>query len=193
MIEAEVKVRADHEKIMQALKSRKDCSFEFVRTEHQKDIYFNAPDRDFAETDEALRIRWVNGAGEITYKGKRFDTLSKTRPEFNSPADEDSMTQILLALGYRISGKVEKTRNVFTFSDDTGRMIFCFDRIESLGDFLEIEIDLEDGSSGEEIRASTEKIFRILREFGISEKDSVRTSYLELVMNAEKGSHSDDP
>lgn len=189
MIEVEVKVRADHEKIMQTLKSRKDCSFGFVRTEHQKDVYFNAPDRDFAETDEALRIRSVNGAGEITYKGKRFDERSKTRPEFNSPADEDSMTQILLALGYRISGKVEKTRNVFTFSDDAGEMIFCFDRIESLGDFLEIEIDLEDGSSQKEVRKATEKIFGILAEFGIREKDSVRTSYLELVMNAEKGSH----
>jgi len=54
MIEIEVKARADHE----ALKKRlKQDGADFERTVEQTDIYFNAPDRDFGSTDEALRLR----------------------------------------------------------------------------------------------------------------------------------------
>ena len=45
------------------------------------DHYFNAPDRDFAQTDEAFRLRRI-GTGELlTYKGPKRDADTKTRTE----------------------------------------------------------------------------------------------------------------
>jgi hypothetical protein len=45
------------------------------------DTYLNAPDRDFARTDEALRLRQIGSDNFVTYKGPRYDTTTKTRPE----------------------------------------------------------------------------------------------------------------
>src|SRR5437762_1835747 len=58
------------------------------------DQYFNAPDRDFAQTDEALRMRrvalaascqWHTLSNFVTYKGPKTDTQTKTRTEIEVP------------------------------------------------------------------------------------------------------------
>ena len=49
------------------------------------DHYFNAPDRDFARTDEALRVRTIGPANFVTYKGPKRDPLTKTRTEIEVP------------------------------------------------------------------------------------------------------------
>ena len=37
-----------------------------IKKEHQRDVYYNAPHKDFGETDEALRIREIPENGEKT-------------------------------------------------------------------------------------------------------------------------------
>ena len=37
------------------------------------DHYFNAPDRDFAVTDEAFRLRRMGPVNVVTYKGPKRD------------------------------------------------------------------------------------------------------------------------
>jgi adenylate cyclase class 2 len=56
MYEVEVKVPADHAAVRSALA---DLGSERVDTVAQADTYFDAPHREFAETDEALRVRRV--------------------------------------------------------------------------------------------------------------------------------------
>src|SRR5262245_2449607 len=51
----------------------------------EADHYFNAPDRDFARTDEALRIRRIGSANCVTYKGPKRDLQTKTRTEIEVP------------------------------------------------------------------------------------------------------------
>ena len=50
-------------------------------TESQVDSYFAHPQRDFAQTDEALRLRRVGQRNYVTYKGPKLDTTTKTRHE----------------------------------------------------------------------------------------------------------------
>ena len=91
----------------------------FVHELHESDQYFNAPDRDFRQTDEALRIRQVGEAVKLTYKGPKRDLHTKTRTEIEVPlADEarvaQSMAQILTSLGYRPTGPGEESSGAFT-------------------------------------------------------------------------------
>jgi adenylyl cyclase CyaB, putative len=174
MYEVEVKVKASHAEIKEDLQ-RSGAVFE--KTEEQHDIYFNSHERDFSKTDEALRIRSVDGEGEITYKGKKMDTISKTRPEYNSPADAQEMTNILLALGYFVSGAVKKTREVYRWDD----LVIGLDTVETLGEFVEVESGLKITEKNE-IQAETKRIFNFLQKYGLSEKDSITTSYLEMVL-----------
>jgi adenylate cyclase class 2 len=55
----------------------------------QSDQYFAHPSRDFALTDEALRIRTSGGESFVTYKGPKLDTTTKTRHELELTLQSD--------------------------------------------------------------------------------------------------------
>src|SRR5262245_59361130 len=79
------------------------------------DHYFNAPDRDFARTDEALRLRRTGDANFVTYKGPKRDAQTKTRTEIEVPlagGDEAAgqFARLLTSLGYRPVAVVRKRR-----------------------------------------------------------------------------------
>src|SRR5262245_36384238 len=69
----------------------------------QADQYWNHPARDFARTDEALRLRQVGEQNWLTYKGPRIDATTKTRQEIEVPLPDGGdviqrFEQILAAL-----------------------------------------------------------------------------------------------
>ena len=79
------------------------------------DTYYAHPSRDFAQTDEALRIRQIGTATWITYKGPKVDTSTKTRREIELPLSEDpklagDWAGLLKALGFMPVGQVHKIR-----------------------------------------------------------------------------------
>ena len=47
----------------------------------QRDVYFAHPARDFAQTDEAFRLRCVGEQNALTYKGPLLDAVTKSRRE----------------------------------------------------------------------------------------------------------------
>src|SRR6478736_612664 len=72
----------------------------------ESDHYFNAPDRDFARTDEALRLRRIGPANFVTYKGPKRDAQTKTRAEIEVPLAEGDAAAtdfigLFTHLGYR--------------------------------------------------------------------------------------------
>ncbi len=170
MLEIEVKARADHQKAKELLS---EIGAKPIGVQHQRDTYYNAPHRNFENTDEALRIRSVNGRSVMTYKGKKLDSVSKTREEFETQVDGGNTRSILLALGFHESGVVSKSREIFKYKD----MIICLDNVQGIGEFIEVEKMSDSG-----IESNREQIFRLLEKFGIEEKDSIRKSYLEMVL-----------
>jgi adenylate cyclase class 2 len=174
MIEIEVKVRAGHRQVKDALAQ---MGARFIGVEKQSDTYYNAPHRDFAKTDEALRIRCVNGASVLTYKGRKLDTISKTREEFETIVEDDASRSILLSLGFTQSGHVRKSREIFRYKD----FIICLDKVDGLGEFVEIEL-MADADPDLDIGLHRGRIFGLLEKMGIHESESIRTSYLEMIL-----------
>ena len=83
--------------------------------QEETDVYFAHPSRDFARTDEALRLRRKGDANYITYKGPKIDATTKTRREIELPlaAGAESLaswTALLEAVGFRPVGEVRKSR-----------------------------------------------------------------------------------
>src|SRR2546422_5727531 len=81
----------------------------------EADHYYNAPDRDFGQTDEALRLRRIGAVNLITYKGRRQPGPTKTRTEIEVPLHEGDAAaadflRILEHLGYRATAVVRKRR-----------------------------------------------------------------------------------
>ncbi|WP_292467841.1 class IV adenylate cyclase [Methanolobus sp.] len=171
MLEIEVKARADHEQVKELLTN---MGAEVIGVQRHCDTYFNAPHRDFAKTDEALRIRSVDGRSVMTYKGKKLDSVSKTREEFETEVDSSNARSILFALGFYESGVVRKKREIFKYEN----MTICLDKVGTFGEFIEVEITAES-----DVETHSKTIFSFLEKLGISENDSIRTSYLEIVLD----------
>ena len=145
MIEVEVKAKIENFDDMKkklenlgAIKSKK---------EFQEDIYFNSPIVDFANTDEALRIRTTEENEKnnifITYKGPKIDSKSKTREEIEIKIeDSEKCSKIFQHLGFTKVRAVRKNRQYYTYKN----FEISLDDVEGLEPYMEIEISLEDGN-----------------------------------------------
>ncbi len=167
MLEIEIKAYCDnHEDIIAKINS---LGGEFIAALSERDIYYSHPCRDFAETDEAFRIRTENGRNILTYKGPKLGRKTKSRIEKETVFDDlDSMTGIVESLGFGRVEEVIKTRTVYRIRD----IEICLDLVEGLGTFVELEKKGNDRESGEKELAA------IAAGLGLSEFET--RSYLEL-------------
>jgi adenylate cyclase class 2 len=141
----------------------------------QADTYYNHPERDFAKTDEALRIRKEKDRNALTYKGPKLDELSKTREEIQfSIENAEAAGNVLEKLGFSEAGTVKKYRKKFKL----GEMKISLDKVEGLGDFVEIEA-LDSNISEQDVSKTRDRIIVIMDELGLEKRE--RTSYLELL------------
>jgi adenylate cyclase, class 2 len=109
------------------------------------DLYFNAPDRDLKVSDEAFRLRRIGETNCLTYKGPKRDAETKTRTEIEIPLGDGADTaadaeKMLLALAFRPVVTVRKKRLVYRFTRGDFAMEACFDDVELVGPFVELEI-----------------------------------------------------
>lgn len=190
MYEVELKVRADHEAVGHRLEELGATPLGRVR---QVDTYYDAPHRDFDETDEALRIREEtveSGAGHgrterdretetrLTYKGPLLERESKTREEAETAvADPDAMRGILDGLGFQPAATVEKERDRYRVEGYT----VTLDAVDGLGEFVEVETDVD---SEPEVEAARKEAAAILERLGLDPDAGIRTSYLGLLLEA---------
>lgn len=174
MIEVEVKAKIDsfgemEEKLSQigAAKGKK---------EFQEDIYFASPIVDFAQTDEALRIRTTDNDIFITYKGPKLNSKAKTRKEVEMGIESAAKAKdIFTEIGFREVRTVRKNRQYYTYEN----FEISLDDVEGLRPYMEIEIALDDGSNYSEAQ---DKIFDLFEKLGVTDGFE-RTSYLELLEN----------
>jgi adenylate cyclase class 2 len=149
------------------------------------DHYFNAPDRDFAVTDEALRLRRIAERNFVTYKGPKRDAATKTRTEIEVPlapgdGPADDFSRLLMSLGYRPVAVVRKARRLFHLTRGGFALEVTLDDVEGVGRFAELEIQAPE----EQFDAARKVLLQTAAELGLSAGE--RRSYLELLLAARK-------
>jgi adenylate cyclase class 2 len=146
----------------------------------QVDRYFAHPCRDFAATDEALRLRRAGDALAITWKGPKVDAAAKTRREIElpiaGPAAMDGWTDLLTALGFQTVREVVKRRRTAVVEWQGSRVELALDHVLGLGDFLEIETQ----AAAADLAAAGARVEALARRLGCTHAE--RRSYLELVL-----------
>jgi len=150
------------------------------------DRYFNHPARDFAQTDEAVRIRRKGEKHLITYKGPKIDATTKTRREIELPlggkplggaeGTVEAWSELLGALGFRVVAEVRKTRRRAEVVHEGRTAEATLDQVDDLGDFVELELVAEQDG----LDAARACLASLAESLGL--KRSVRRSYLELLM-----------
>lgn len=188
LIEVEVKLKINSADEISA--KLIDLGYKQSRILRETDVYFNAEDRDFRTTDEALRIRKVeclddlpliaDGSAEdiltlLTYKGPKLDDISMTRKEIELIVEDfDAMSEILEALKFHPVRPVIKMRTEFL----SEYVAACVDEVEGLGSYLELEVMVDKEDDREE---ALKLIDAELGKLGYSMNDTVTTSYLSML------------
>jgi adenylate cyclase class 2 len=182
-LEVEAKAHAKDLKAVEATLAKIGAVLEANKVE--RDEYWAHPARNFAETDEALRLRVTtadDGGGwsgaDLTYKGPKLDAVTKSRREDKVDFAVDAvpgMRRVLEGLGFKPVATVTKERKEFIADGLT----VCLDRVEGVGDFVEVEHVSHD------LEASRARVLALFARLGLD--PSERRSYLEMKLRGVKG------
>lgn len=131
------------EKALQRLGAKKihECSME--------DIYYSHPGRDFAKTDESLRLRKMEGPSELTYKGPRLKTGNARAREEITLKLEDSLSaqRIVERLGFAEKIVIKKKRSSYLID----KLRVEVDDVDGLGEYVELELITEEPRRAESL------------------------------------------
>lgn len=173
MIEVEAKIKVEDSASLRA--RLQEIQATHIGSELQHDIYLNAPHRDFAITDEALRVRSTGTHTEVTYKGPKYrGSGMKVRDEINlSVESKERFVDIMQRLGFRRAAEVRKQRDSYSWK---GTRI-ALDEVEGLGSFIEIETVTEG-----DIEDAVRLIEEVQKELQVK-GPHITQSYLELLLS----------
>jgi adenylate cyclase class 2 len=145
----------------------------------QVDRYFAHPARDFARTDEALRIRRSGDELYITYKGPKVDATTKTRRELELPLASRAgaaFGELLLALGFNPVAEVSKKRHKAALNWQGQSVEVAWDRVDRVGEFLELELSADETG----LDAARQHIATLADTLKLGQTE--RRSYLEMLL-----------
>lgn len=177
-MEAECKYRVEN--IDETRRAIVELEAIYIGHEQHCDTYLRHPARNFRDTDEALRIREIDGKPFVTYKGPRLAGPMKIRTEIELPLVSntvDDWLKIWRHLGFSIALAVRKSRHVYQLAVQNRNVTITLDHVESLGDFVEIERIV---NHQEEIEAAQRDIQEVANKLGLSEIES--RSYLGMLL-----------
>lgn len=177
----EVEVKYFVSDIDQLLERLLSFSVVFSKPFEEHDTFYQHPCRDFAETDECLRIRKSLGEYKITYKGPKIDKESKTRREIEILLTSDPKTalqwsELLSAIGFSPVFELKKSRRHATLVYQEQKFGISLDHIADLGGFIELEQCVEKEHYPKSLKA-IQSLATTLKL-----KEPIRESYLELIL-----------
>lgn len=182
----EIEIKAKIESIDSLRKKLLRQEFTPLYAIREADTYYNGVNRNFAQTDEALRVRQTELAGDgerrafVTYKGPKLDAGSKVRKELEVTVSDGSvMGELLRSLGHEAVLEVVKAREYF----QKGKMIACLDEVVGLGSYMELEIVTEEGGG---YTLERDMLLETLDSLDVSREACTRKSYLELLLEKKK-------
>ena len=142
----------------------------------------DGPPESLAQTDTFFQV----GSGRLKLReatGARAELIYYRRPDLPGPAESRYETvavadagalRDLLASALGTCGRVSKRRLVYR----VGRTRVHLDEVAGLGDFLELEVELE---TDQPIAAGVEEAQRLMSRFGIPEDALVPEAYVDLL------------
>lgn len=165
------------------------CGMGFRKTARfrQRDTYFDNAAGEIRGGGKALRIRETEDlmkgvvTAELNFKGPRMDQVSMTRQELETEVGQaETGRRILAALGFSpVLPEVVKERTEYRLEEITAAL----DRVEGLGDFLELEILADEETESGKV---LQKLEELLGELGYQMGDTVTRSYLSMLQQGRR-------
>jgi len=132
----------------------------------QEDVFFNVP-------RGRLKLRTQNESAELIYYFRENTSGPRESNYLCLPIPDPTATRRMLALVHGERGIIRKTRWLYI----AGQTRIHLDRVENLGDFLELEVVLRNGQSLEE---GTVVARDLMIRLGIADDQLVDRAYVDL-------------
>ena len=137
----------------------------------QDDTFFHCP-------NGRLKLRTISrDRGELIFYRRTDRREPKESFYLISPTTSPDTLRECLLLAYGEMGRVRKNRKLFL----VGGTRIHLDRVEGLGDFLELEVMLEDGESVENGEAVAKDL---MEKLGIKQDQLIEGAYVDLMASA---------
>lgn len=181
MLEVELKFHLTDEAALRRELAQFDVAWHAA--EEQIDCYFNHPARDFAQTDEAVRLRQIGGQNVITYKGPKLDATTKTRREIELPIAPGKeglaqFGQLLEVLSFRRVAEVHKVRAKGKFTWQDWPVEVALDDVTGVGKYVELEIQADESA----LPAARQAILELAARLNLTQQE--RRGYLDLLLRS---------
>ena len=134
----------------------------------QDDTFFYCP-------NGRMKLRTISACEGMLIFYRRADTAGPKESFYLiGPTSSPDLLREVLVSGYGQAGRVLKTRQLFR----VGRTRIHLDRVEGLGDFLELEVVLAEGETAE---SGMEIAHDLLEKLGVSDEQLVEEAYVDLL------------
>ncbi len=162
----EIKARLkDFQAATEAAAALGDSQVERIR---QEDVFFHT-------SRGRLKLRFLApDRGQLIYYERPDQKGPKASEYFIFDTDRPAALRKLLALALGERGVVKKERHLYL----SGRTRIHLDRVERLGDFLELEVVMAEGEAQAAGRREAEKL---LSRLGIEPADLLEGAYIDLL------------
>lgn len=122
-----------------------------------------------------LKLRaFSETSGELIFYQRSNQAGSKESFYVRSPTDAPASLREALTLAYDEAGRVRKNRTLYL----VGKTRVHLDKVEALGDFLELEVVL---SEGEPLQSGIDVAHHLMAQFGIEPAQLIEGAYVELL------------
>ena len=124
-----------------------------------------------------LKLRvFADGRGELIFYRRADEKGPRESFYICSPTDSPDSLREALSMAFGQTGRVRKRRTLYM----AGRTRIHLDRVEALGDFIELEVVLDEEEPAE---AGIREAEELMRRLGIERSRLINVSYLDLLMN----------
>ncbi len=138
-------------------------------------VELNQDDTFFRCESGRLKIRvFAGGQGELIFYRRGDEAGPKASDYLIAPTLEPDTLRDLLTQAYGQVGRVRKKRTLFL----AGRTRIHLDRVEGLGDFLELEVVLQEGDS---LEAGVDEAHCLMEQLGVHPSQLVQGAYVDLL------------
>ncbi len=140
-------------------------------TIHQDDTFFRVP-------HGRLKLReFADGSAELIHYHRPDSGEARASDYVRVPVPDAAALREALARGCGLLGRVRKERVLLLVSDGGFTTRIHLDRVEGLGDFMELEVMLQDGQSDAD---GADVAGRLMQALGLGYAERISGAYLDL-------------
>ncbi|XP_062588454.1 adenylate cyclase CyaB-like [Saccostrea cucullata] len=135
----------------------------------QEDVFFNVP-------NGRLKLRTIKDAkSELIFYDRPDQEGPKFSEFYTTPIEDPASFKETLGRAVGVKGILRKVRTLYM----VGQTRVHVDQVEGLGDFMELEVQMQEGQSVEEGQKIADDL---MGKLGVSKKDLISVAYMDLLL-----------